>query len=345
MNFLDKTWYAKPGWTQVFTPLAWLFEAVSVLRRRSLQNRYQGKAYSVPVVIIGNINVGGTGKTPLIIALTKQLNEAGIRPGVVSRGYGGKAGLQAISVTKSSSVEQCGDEALLIARRTGCPVVVCADRVAAVNHLIAHNEIDLILSDDGLQHYRLHRDIEIVVIDGQRGLGNGRCLPVGPLREMPRRLNDIDAVVVNGSVKNGVGINSKLEAVLTAANIQQFPMTLKATQFINLSSGETVDAVQWARGLKQGPSGQPVHAVAGIGNPERFRDTLAALGLKPQLHRFPDHHAFTISDLKFDDDWPVVMTAKDAVKCESFNDSRHWLLEVEAQIPAGMLKIIKDKLH
>ena len=336
MNALEKAWYRKPSWPQVFLPLAGLFQAVTALRKRILQNRYQGKAFRVPVVIIGNINIGGTGKTPLIIALARQLDAIGIKAGIVSRGYGGNAGPLPMSVLATSSVQQCGDEALLIARRTACPVVVCADRVAAVNHLLAENEVDVILSDDGLQHYRLHRDVEIVVIDGQRGLGNGHCLPAGPLRESPRRLHSVDGIVINGLENDGLAEFSL--ANHEALQVQTYPMTLKPSQFTNLVSRKIVNAEQWCHG-------QSVHAVAGIGNPERFRDTLIALGLKPELHRFPDHHSFTAADINFDDDWPVVMTAKDAVKCESLNNSECWFLEVEAIIPSELLEIISDNIH
>ena len=336
MNALEKAWYRKPSWSQVFLPMAWLFQAVTGLRKNILQRRYQGKAFQVPVVIIGNINIGGTGKTPLIISLARQLAAKGIKTGIVSRGYGGNSGPQPMSVLATSQVEQCGDEALLMARRTACPVVVCADRVAAVDHLIAANDVDVILSDDGLQHYRLHRDMEIVVIDEQRGLGNGCCLPAGPLRESPRRLNSVDGIVINGLARNGAFQNSL--ANFEALSAQTYSMTLKPSQFTNLVSGEVISTEQWCHG-------QSVHAVAGIGNPERFRETLSALGLKPQLHSFPDHHLFAGADINFDDDWPVVMTAKDAVKCESLNNGDCWFLDVEAVIPSELIQMISDKIH
>jgi tetraacyldisaccharide 4'-kinase len=340
MNALEKAWYRKSSWSQVFLPLAWLFQTVTGLRKGILQRRYQGKAFRAPVVIIGNINIGGTGKTPLIIALARQLGAEGMKAGIVSRGYGGNAGPQPMSVLATSSVEQCGDEALLIARRTACPVVVCADRRAAVEYLLAENEVNVILSDDGLQHYRLHRDLEIVVIDGQRGLGNGRCMPAGPLRESPRRLHSVDGIVINGSVNGSANSEpAKFSMAHTEAlQVQTYPMTLKPSQFINLVSRENVSAEQWCHG-------QSVHAVAGIGNPERFRDTLIMLGLNPLLHGFPDHHPFTAADINFDDDWPVVMTAKDAVKCESLNNRDSWFLEIDAMIPSELVQIISKKIH
>lgn len=353
MNSLERAWYRKPSWSQVLLPGACLFQTVASLRKRTLQKRYQGKAWRVPLVVIGNINVGGTGKTPLIIALTQQLAARGIKVGIVSRGYGGNTGPGPMSVITDSAVEQCGDEALLIARRTNCPVVVCADRRAAVEHLLEQNELDVILSDDGLQHYRMHRDLEIVVIDRQRGLGNGHCLPAGPLRESPARLNSVDGIVLNGAELDqeagSLMSTSQTNALDYAlpAKVPAFSMRLEASQFINLSSGEKVSAEQWCQGpwfQGQGSQGRLIHAVAGIGNPERFRDTLAALGLQPQLHGFPDHHFFTADDLNFDDDWPLVMTAKDAVKCESLSNRNTWYLDVEAVLPPELVQFIENQL-
>lgn len=346
MNSLERAWYRKPSWSQVLLPVAGLFQTVAGLRKRILQKRYQGKVWRVPLVVIGNISVGGTGKTPLIIALARHLTARGIKVGIVSRGYGGNAGPDPMSVTTDSAVEQCGDEALLIARRTKCPVVVCVDRCAAVKHLLDGNQLDVILSDDGLQHYRMHRDLEIVVIDRQRGLGNGHCLPAGPLREAPARLNSVDGIVINGA-ESDPEMNSSAGTLLNFLNhslddalptqVPTFAMRLEARQFINLGSGNMVSAEQWSQG-------RLIHAVAGIGNPERFLDTLLALGLQPQLHGFPDHHVYSADDLHFDDDWPVVMTAKDAVKCESLSDTRHWYLEVEAIIPPTLIDLIENQL-
>lgn len=346
VNSLERAWYRKLGWSQVLLPAACLFQAVASLRKRTLQKRYQGKAWRVPLVVIGNINVGGTGKTPLIIALTRHLTARGIKVGIVSRGYGGSAGSKPMPICADSAVEQCGDEALLIARHTNCPVVVCVDRCAAVKHLLDGNELDIILSDDGLQHYRMHRDLEIVVIDRQRGLGNGHCLPAGPLREAPARLNSVDGIVINGVASDPAADSSAgafldfLDHSLDDAlptRVPIFAMRLEAREFINLGSGDKVSAEQWSQG-------QPVHAVAGIGNPERFLNTLLALGLQPQLHGFPDHHVFTADDLHFDDDWPLVMTAKDAVKCESLSDTRHWYLDVEAIIPPALIDLVENQL-
>lgn len=339
MTALERAWYKPLGWSVLLVPLAWLFQVVVSIRKSWLQHRYQGHGYGVPVVVIGNISVGGTGKTPLIIALANALIEQGIRPGVVSRGYGGSgvdtAGSvghrQPMGVTANSAVEQSGDEALLIARRTGCPVVVCADRVAAIHHLLAEYSVDIILSDDGLQHYRMHRDLEIAVIDGVRGLGNRLCLPAGPLREPPQRLRSVDMVVINGGSGDVVSPGD------VAEHSPVCQMTLRPDKFVNLYSGEALGVEAW-------PRGQVVHAVAGIGNPQRFFDSLTELGLVPRLHQFADHHRFAVEDIRFDDDLPVIMTAKDAVKCESLADARCWFLEVVALPPVELVQSIRDKL-
>lgn len=334
MSAVEKAWYDKPGGFSLLLPLSWLYRSWVAIRKALLQARYQGQAWPVPVVVIGNINVGGTGKTPLLIALAKALAVQGIRSGIVSRGYGGSAGRAPLAVDAGTPVAQSGDEALLIARRTAAPVVVCSDRRAAVNKLLDEHQIDVILSDDGLQHYRMHRDIEVVVIDGQRRLGNGHCLPVGPLREAPGRLRSVDAVVINGLEHASASV---CLAELSDTAAHAYGMVLRPSVLVNLQSGLRQDPGVWAR--------REVHAVAGIGNPERFRATLGELGLKPRFHAFPDHYKFSAADLEFNDDLPIVMTAKDAVKCEAFASERCWYLEVEAEIPVELVRFIINKLH
>jgi tetraacyldisaccharide 4'-kinase len=332
MTALQEAWYSKHSWTVLLAPLAWLFQAGGVIRRKVLQHTHQGRPYAVPVVVIGNINVGGTGKTPFVIGLARALLSKGIKPGIVSRGYGGVARSRPLSIIADSPVVAGGDEALLMARRTNCPLVVCVDRDAAVRHLLRENGVDVILSDDGLQHYRMHRDVEIAVVDGKRGLGNRFCLPAGPLRESPRRLNTVDWIVVNGGVgeaKNGLGLPD---------NPACSPMSLRPVEFRNILSGEATDARHW-------PYGERVHAVAGIGNPRRFADTLQALGMDPQLHCFPDHHKFRAEDINFGDENWVIMTAKDAVKCEFIANDKCWFLEVEAEVPTELVEFIVNKIH
>ena len=327
MTALERAWYRRGGWGRVLAPLGLLFAAVAGRRRRILQRRYQGRPFAAPVVVVGNISVGGTGKTPLLMALAQQLSARGRRPGIVSRGYGGKPGPEPVLVTPAHPPAVVGDEPRLIAQTTGCPVVVCPDRRAAVDWLLANCDCDLVLSDDGLQHYRLHRDFEIAVLDGERGLGNGRCLPAGPLREPGRRLAEVDAVIVNGG---------RYRPPVAAAR-----MVLRPVAFRHLASGRRHPAdrlpPEW------GKDGR-VHAVAGIGNPERFRATLAALGANADLRPLPDHHALSAAELRFPDTLPIVITTKDAVKCEMLADPRLWVLEVAAELAAEDWEMLLDKI-
>lgn len=292
MNVLEKAWYRPRGWSLVLLPLSFLF-VLLVKKRRQYLERHR-KTMKTPVVVVGNITVGGTGKTPLIISLAKSLQERGYRVGVVSRGYGGRAPSYPFQVTSHSDPRESGDEPLLIARSCGCPVIVDPDRYRAARLLQDNIGCDLILSDDGLQHYRLPRAMEIVVVDGERMLGNGWCLPAGPLREPVSRLQEVDCVIING----GKGLIN---------HPHKYRMGLLPLAFRNLATGEV-------REPKNPPGQGSVNAAAGIGNPARFARTLASLGLAVKLHPFPDHHDFSPADLDFGDDRPVIVTAKDAVK-------------------------------
>lgn len=320
---LTRAWYNSSWWLVFLLPTAWLFSLLSGLRRRRLQSQYQGRAFAVPVAIVGNISVGGSGKTPLIIALVKALNARGYRVGVVSRGYGGRAQSYPLDVVEGLSAAQCGDEPLLIAQACRCPVVVAPDRVAAVERLLETDNCDLILSDDGLQHYRLHRDIEIAVVDAARGLGNRYCLPAGPLRESAQRLNQVDFVLVNGGSDNSA---SGAALPMPSANIQSHHIALQPSVFRHLASGKTVAPCDWMESSS-------VHAVAAIGNPERFAATLETLGLAVDLIGCDDHQPLQLADLSFDDDRPVIITAKDAVKYADTVTDRIWVLEVEMIVP------------
>ncbi len=320
---LTQAWYSNSWWLVFLLPFAWLFSFVTQLRRRRLQAEYQGHAFASPVAIIGNISVGGSGKTPLIIALVKALNARGYSVGVVSRGYGGRAQNYPLDVVEGISAAQCGDEPLLIARACSCPVVVAPDRVAAVNHLLANYCCDLILSDDGLQHYRLHRDIEIAVVDGARGLGNQYCLPAGPLRESAQRLNQVDFVLINGSPDKSV---SGAVMPVLSADIDRHQIALQPSVFRHLASGKTVVASAWREPFS-------VHAVAAIGNPQRFAATLETLGFDVELVGRDDHQQLRLADLSFDDDLPIIITAKDAVKYTDTVTDKIWVLEVEITVP------------
>ena len=318
---IERTWYQpSPGLLYLLWPLELFYRGVSTLRRLWLQKRAIPQL--TPVIIVGNISVGGTGKTPLVIALVHWLQAQGYKPGVVSRGYGGRANQYPYVVRKTSSALEAGDEPLLIAREADCPVVVGPDRVAALARLEKEFGCNIVVSDDGLQHYALTRDIEIVVVDGARGLGNGHCLPVGPLREPSWRLNTADILVVNGEADHNFGRSSHT-------------MLLEPRRLVNLQTGKKMAVADMP---------QAVHAVAGIGNPRRFYTTLIELGLRPVTHSFVDHHEYTAADIDFGDSLPVIMTEKDAVKCAAFAGDNQWYLPVTAALPAAFFMALERKI-
>jgi tetraacyldisaccharide 4'-kinase len=278
----------------------------------------------VPVIVIGNITVGGSGKTPLAIALADALATHGWRPGIVSRGYGAQ-NLEPRAVGVDADADAVGDEPVLLAR-TGFPVWIGADRPRAARGLVAaHPECDVVIADDGLQHYALARDMEVVVVDAGRGLGNGLPLPAGPLREPRSRLREADAVVLLGGT-------------VTGAFGREFAMTLIGDRFFRVDAcGKSVPASAFCGG--------GVHALAGIGNPQRFFDHLKALGIAASCHAFPDHHRFTQQDLQLPGATAILMTAKDAVKCTAFADDRCWALPVRAVVDPKLIVLVEEKLR
>lgn len=328
-NWFQKQWLKFTFWHILLIPLSWVFGIITAVRRRLYKNGWlKSVRLSVPVVIIGNINVGGTGKTPLVIWLAEQLQLAGYKPGIISRGYGGNV-KQVTEVTASSNPFEVGDEPVLIATRTSCcPVFVSANRVeAGLALLAAHPTCNIIISDDGLQHYRLQRDVEIVVYDSAKGFGNGALLPAGPLRESINRLKTVDAIVSNGSVVSN-------ELLL----VQPIEMQLESTAFYNaLDNRIKSDAQTFLH--------QKVLAIAGIGNPGRFFNQLRLSGLDFQSRAYSDHHAFNVKDFEGIEADIVVMTEKDAVKCRSFARSNFWVLPVNAVISNDLLVIILNKLN
>lgn len=306
-----KHWQTRGPLAVLLLPVAALFAVVSALRRLAYRCKLlRSEEMDVPVIVVGNITAGGTGKTPLVLWLAQFLAARGKRPGIISRGYG-SARSDSRAVPANGNVADYGDEPCLLAQRSNCPVWVGTDRAATARALrTAHPEVDVIISDDGLQHYRMARDIEIAVIDGARGLGNGWPLPAGPLREPASRLATVDAVVVNGGDAAGPFPHS-------------VAMQLEGETFRNLlDARQAVTAAHF--------HGQPVYAIAGIGNPSRFFAHLQRLGLECTTRAFPDHHAYTAEDLQFAGDHAVVMTEKDAVKCAAFATTRHWALVVNA---------------
>ena len=326
-SWLD-AWYGARRWTLWLLPVMWLFIALSTLRRFFIL-RYQQKRLPTPVVVVGNISVGGTGKTPLIIAIVKWLQQQGYNPGVVSRGYGGKAPEYPYLLTAQSTAAESGDEPLAIFQKTGAAIVVGSDRIAS-GKVLEDQGCDILLSDDGLQHYRLGRDIEIAVVDGIRGVGNGWRLPVGPLREPASRLKTVDWVVVNSPAENFA------LPVIDGETIFYASMQIKPGELIQLKTGNIISRTELP---------DTINAVAGIGNPERFVNTLRELNFVPHLQAFPDHFSFTFSDLDFKNSMPVVMTEKDAVKCRSFAQDNWFYLPVTAELPASFWQAFGQKLE
>lgn len=302
-------WYAGHPLLKLLSPLECFYRRV-VERKRARFVAGEGDIYRapVPLIVVGNITVGGTGKTPLILWLIEHCQRHGLKVGVVSRGYGAKPPHLPWRVQAEHSAAVAGDEPLLIVQRTGVPLMIDPDRSRAVKALLDSEPLDLILSDDGLQHYRLARDLELVLIDNARGLGNGRCLPAGPLREPAERLSSVDGVLYNGAANDPPG---------------GFAFQLKPTALINLVSGER-------QALDYFAPEQALHAVAGIGNPQRFFTTLEALHWRPIAHAFADHAPYSAEVLNFKPSLPVVMTEKDAVKCRDFASPDWWYLAVDA---------------
>jgi tetraacyldisaccharide 4'-kinase len=308
VSWLQTHWYRKSIVSFALLPLSWFYLLLSGLRRSLYRSGVLRRTrLSVPVVVVGNITVGGTGKTPLVVWLAKLLRRQGYRPGIVARGYGGRSTRWPVYVGAESDPDQVGDEPVLLARRSACPVMAAPDRVLAARKLMDRDDCNIIISDDGLQHYAMVRDIEIAVIDGTRRFGNGYCLPAGPLREPPTRLRAVHARVTNGVPRAG-----------------ELGMRLKPLCFRSVSapgSERATDAF----------AGKRVHALAGIGNPSRFFQQLRELDVDPIEQALPDHHRYRPQDIEFADGAPVIMTEKDAVKCRSFANQRCWYLEVEAQ--------------
>jgi tetraacyldisaccharide 4'-kinase len=303
--FLQRVWYERRSqwFSLLLLPLSWLFYLISGVRR-TMYRRGWLKSFRVsrPVIVVGNITVGGTGKTPMTIWLAEQMRQRGLRVGIVLRGYGGRSTQWPCDVTNETSAEAAGDEAVLLAQRTGALVVAGPDRVAAAQRAIERGA-EVIVCDDGLQHYRLARDLEFAVIDARRGLGNGRLLPAGPLREPGRRLERVDLKVLT----RRVGAN----------DAASFPGAVVAMPEL----GDAVSLGTGERRALQGFVGTRVHAIAGIGNPQAFFDALRALGLTIEPHPFPDHARLTAADVTFPDGAPVLMTEKDAVKCRAGADA------------------------
>lgn len=327
-NWLQKQWLSFTLWHILLLPLSWIFAGIVTLRKLFYEKGWlKSSRLSVPVVVVGNINVGGTGKTPLVIWIAEQLQLSGYKPGIISRGYGGNVA-KVTEVSAFSVPLDVGDEPVLIAMRTKCPVFVSPNRVEAGQALLnAYPECDVIISDDGLQHYRLQRDVEIVVYDSVTKFGNEALLPAGPLREFKLRLKTIDALVSNGKVTNDA-------ACYVPKPVE---MQLESSMFYNLKAHHvTAGADAFAQ--------KKILAIAGIGNPNRFFQKLSAMGLSFQSKAYADHYAFQAKDFDDIETDVVLMTEKDAVKCRPFAQPNMWVLPVDAVIGDELIITVLNKL-
>ena len=321
-----KSWVSKTPLTFLLLPLSKLVCWEANRRLKNAQKSDFKRPLATPVLVVGNVVVGGTGKTPFIVALIQELQSQGLRIGVIARGYGGKKSAQPTFVHKNSDPNEVGDEPLLIAQRYDCPVVVCSKRKLALELLKSQHQVDLIISDDGLQHFALPRSMEIVLIDGQRMFGNRLCLPAGPLREPLERLNDVDAIVVNGKTT---------EALPNSYQIALTPVCFRKVGQSNTS----IPLNSFA--------GQKVMAIAGIGNPARFFETLHALSIDGEEIAFKDHQSYEETSFRSQfGSKTVLMTEKDAVKCSQFSqpDDNWWYLEVSFTLPKTLLELITQHI-
>ena len=334
MHWLEQYWYRVSPLHLLLWPVSLLFGVLAALRRQLYRcGLLPVTRLPVRVIVVGNISIGGTGKTPLVIRLAEWLRERGFKPGIVCRGYGGSTRIPRHAAADGDP-RLLGDEAVLLARRSGCPVWVGRRRaIAARALLVANPDCDVIISDDGLQHYALARDIAILVIDGERGFGNGMLLPAGPLREPLRGLAHVDALVINGA--------ALFPRETLPAEVPAFDMNVGGRTFYDLMNPQQQAGPEhFAR--------QRVHAIAAIGNPQRFFNYLRELGISFVAHPFRDHHAFEAVDFAFEDSDTVIMTEKDAIKCERYYNENFWVLRVDAEIdpayaPAGVQLACRDR--
>lgn len=336
MRAIERSWQSR-GWLAcLLWPVSVVYGLLLGIRRLAYKSGLKKvRALPLPVVVVGNLSVGGTGKTPLCGYLVDRFREAGWRPAIVSRGYGGARHEHPHLLGAQDSAETAGDEPVMLYRQTGVPVCVCIDRAAAVEYLAEHTDANLVFSDDGLQHLAMAREAGIVVIDGARGLGNRWLLPAGPLRESIRELEKADLIAIQlPYTGQGESACDNLHASLTGGFGGSLLQTstrqcfrLLPTDLIRLSTGEASPLAAF--------HGQRVHAVAGIGNPQRFFDSLQSLGLLVECHPFPDHHEFTRTELAFSDGAPILVTAKDAVKLRALPDLPDLVYEVRTQVDPG----------
>ncbi|MGH8509512.1 MAG: tetraacyldisaccharide 4'-kinase [Gammaproteobacteria bacterium] len=322
---IQNAWYGQHRWCALLAPLSWAYGSAASAKRY-LYSALRPYTCAAPVVVVGNITVGGTGKTPLVIWLARCLRRRGYRPGIVTRGYGGRSNTWPRRVTPDSDPHQVGDESLLVARHCSSPVVAAGRRRAqAVGQLLNDDKCDVIVCDDGLQDYGLARDIEIAVVDGVRRFGNGRLLPAGPLREPIERLTRVDMLVARG-----------------VALANEFAMNYRASVARAVADDTAMQNVDELRGRR-------VHAVAGIGHPDSFFSLLRGFGIETVEHPFPDHYGYSRRDLAFSDGLPVIMTEKDAVKCRHFAPADVWYVPIQAELSSAFeqnfIALLENKIN
>ena len=320
-GYLIDAWYKKSWWLYFLTPLTFLFSTIVKFRKNSyLKNKKKIWISPVPIIVVGNISMGGTGKTPLVKYIAAELSKRDFKPGLISRGYGGKYS-GTLEVNAETTYKKTGDEAQILGKLK-MPFVLDKNRSRGARKLQEKHDVDVIISDDGLQHYAMGRDIEIAVIDGARRLGNGLAFPAGPLREPKSRLKEVDFIVNNGGPTEG----------------DEILMTLSPAKFVHLNSGKEYSVDKW-------PMHNQVHAIAGLGNPNRFFDLLLRLGFEFDKNPFPDHHKYNKRDLYYLDHLPILMTEKDAAKCKHFNNSKIWYLSIESKIESQFIDRLEEKLN
>ena len=316
-TFVDRVWYSKNTLSLLLLPISWIY--IIIIKIRSALYRVgiiPISKINVPIIVVGNITAGGTGKTPLVIWLANYFKNKGFLPGIISRGYGGKYLSNIEFVHPNSDPLLVGDEPLIIAKKCNCPVAVAKKRVRAAKELVSKYNCNIIISDDGMQHYSLGRDIEIAVIDGQRRLGNGYCLPAGPLREPKNKLLNIDLIV------------SKY-----TSQISEYTMEYIYQDLISLGKPAKTISLSELCDMK-------VHVITGIDNPENFFSYLQTHKLELIIHQFPDHHIYEEHEVVFNDDLPIIMTEKDAVKCARYSNNNHWYIPIVAKLPNSFNNVL-----
>lgn len=315
---INQLWYGENKSAYLFLPLSGIFSLASLIRKRKQQTKQIKFAH--PVIVVGNITVGGTGKTPMVIVLANELQQHGYKVGVASRGYKSQAS-SPVLITEQHAVEEVGDEPLLIFHNTQTHVMVGNDRVSVIQTLMDEHHCDVVICDDGLQDYRFKHNVEIIMVDGERVFGNQQLLPAGPLREPVIRIQQADFIVASSKVVPAISSDS---------------MKLNISEAINLTTGDSASLSQW--------HGSTVHAVAGIGNPQRFFNALRDQGLNVIEHEYPDHAHLNKQDLLFSDQKPVLMTEKDAVKCRHYHLNNTWYVPVQAVLPQDFITRVIEKL-